>query len=161
MQSCLISISERIPTSPPLQLLLEEFALVLVFHPRKSRKPSESSRRTLHVSDLVHSQPSNSMYVPHYCLAYHRMLAPTSKKKAENTGQQQVANVAVVGLILCSYVIPTKSTATHPSISRNLTSSTNSPKSKLQSNISTKDTRFHTSQPTSKSWRVLKSNTLR
>jgi hypothetical protein len=161
MQSCWISISERIPTSLPLQRPSGEFALVLEFRPRKSKRPSVSSRRIPHVLDLGHSQPSNLMYVPYSCSADYRISAPTSKKKAANTGQRQVVNVDVVGSISYNYVIPIKSTDTHPSISPNSMSWTNSLKSKSQSSISTKVTKFHTSLPISKSWRTLKLNTLR
>ena len=155
-QSCWISISEHIHTSLPPQLPLAEFVLVLVFHHRRFQKLSESSRRIPLASDLVHSQLSSLMYAPSYCFADFRTLAPISKKKVANTEQRQVVNVAVVGSISSNCVTLPKSTATHPSISRNLTSSMNLTKSKLPSNITTKATKSHISLPISKSWRTLK-----
>lgn len=69
-QSCLISISERIPTSLLLQHLLAEYALVSAFHPNVFRKLLALLKHILRAWGPAHFLPNNLMYALH-CIASH------------------------------------------------------------------------------------------
>src|SRR5271170_4367690 len=159
MQSCLTLILERIPSSHRLQLPSAECALDSAFRLNVSSKPSGWSKRIQHVLVLAPSPPNNSMYSILHLITYNRISAHIFKRRVTSTEQPPVADVVADGSTWSNSATLTKSTDTLPSISQNSTSSTTSLKSKSESNISTREPKFLTSPPISKSWKKSRLNT--
>jgi hypothetical protein len=115
------------------------------------------------VSAPVLSPLNNSTHVPQiqHSPNVDRKLAAISKKKVTSTAPRPAEDVVAAGWISSNSATPTKSTATHPSISQNSMSWTNWTKSRSEQSTSTRVVTSTFSPPTSNSWRVFRSSTRR